>query len=94
MRITSAEARKVADSLKPAASEYVEAAYQEVLRAANKGWLSTQLEWAWNKMGSPSREVRNQVINVLRTDGYSVEWKDDPDPGSIHSRGPYHRVSW
>jgi hypothetical protein len=98
VRITPDEARRISAEYRPDASGHIRAAYEEISRAAHKGWTSTQLEWAWTgqlrtKVESPTPQVTEAVIKVLRADGYTVERMPDPDPGHPASKA-FTKISW
>lgn len=80
----------------PVIDPYLDLAYANIEKQIEKGRLSTQDPWIPEPRGGlefPSAGIIEAVKEALRTDGYSVVDKPDPDPGHPCSH-PYTLVSW
>ena len=47
-----------------------------------------------NALPWPSSTEEQAIFDHLRSEGYTIKFHEDPDPGDPRSSGPYTTVEW
>ena len=77
----------------PAIEPYLTNIYLQIEKATKAGKFAIIVSFA-SARSWPSSTEEQAIFDHLRSEGYTIRFHEDPDPGSPVSSGPYTTVEW